>query len=304
MGSGIAVKAAIAKYGIDSFIKELLTYASSYDELNKIEVDLITKERNAGKAEYNLHIGSPVPKDARACKNMSAEEKEAVYKALAEKTKERNRLKYESIISLHKESILSLYDEYKNYDKVAKNLEISRHYVSRFLKENGVTLNYQNIEGRTLDQASRKRISDGLKKSSVKFQLTCNICGSAFESKTIRRKRCENCFHIIPKYNTSSKTEKTAKRGRTPVPVIIKICTICEKEFERKPSKASKFCSKECAVKNNRKVLPSIEVISKLYWEDSLSANQIGTMYEVSGQTIRKYMKRNGINRREERRSP
>lgn len=304
MGSGVAVKAAIAKYGIDSFIKEFLTYASSYDELNKLEVDLITKERKTGKAEYNLHIGSPVPKDARACKNMSAEEKEAMYKNLAEKTKERNRLKYEGVINIHKESILSLYGEYKNYDKVAKQLQISRHYVSRFLKENGVTLNYQNIEGRTLDQEFRKRISDGLKKSSARFQLTCNICGSAFESKTIRRKRCEECFHIIPKYKTSSKREKISKRGRTPVAFLVKICTICEKEFERKPSKVSKFCSKDCAVQNNRKELPSIEVIRKLYWEDNLSANQIGAMYEVSGQTIRRYMERNDINRRAERRSP
>lgn len=105
MGSGVAVKAAIAKYGIDSFVKEFLSYADSYDELNKKEIDLITKERKTGKAEYNLHIGSPVPQNSGGFKNLTPEEKEEIYKKLAAKNKARYRSMYEEIIYPYKESI-------------------------------------------------------------------------------------------------------------------------------------------------------------------------------------------------------
>lgn len=281
MGSGVAVKAAIAKYGVDSFTKELVAYASAYDELNKIEVKLILEERAAGKAECNLHIGSPVPYDpTQPFKNLTPEEKKAVFASIAEQTRERARLRYEEAVRGKEETMLSLYAEYKSCKKVADHLGTSRKYVNRFLKESGITLNYQAVKGRVLDNELKKRISEGIKNSSVMFELECHECQSMFESKIVLRKNCFEC---------------------SPVQVVsVIVCIQCNQKFETTRAEA-KFCSKSCSTDANRKPLPPIETVKALYWDEKLSANEIGRRFGLSGQTIRNYMKRNDVDRREER---
>lgn len=279
MGSGVAIKASIVKYGIDNFTKELLAYAASYDELNKIEVDLIRKERHDGKAQYNLHIGSPVPQNSGGFKNLTPEELEVRYADLAQKNRERHRHKYEETIETLMEDIISLYNKYGNCKTVADELAISIKYVNRYLKESGIRLNHQNIKGRILDEEAKKRISDGLRNSPVRFQLICNTCGILFGSRSLNRTFCEECT-----------TEK-----------IITKCKECHKEFEHDIIREPKFCSSECSCEARKKELPPIEVIESLYWEENLSANKIGQRFSVSGQTIRNYMKKNNVDRRAER---
>lgn len=290
MGSGVAVKAAIAKHGPDAFVKELLAYAFSYEELNKIEVKLILQERNSGKAQYNLHLGSPVPQNSGGFKNLTPEESKAVYADLGGKTKIRHRRKYEETVNPLREDITSLYVQYRNCKRVADQLKISTHYVNRFLKESGIELNHQNVEGRVLNDEIKKRISNGLNKSSVTFQAICSNCDSPFESKSSKRKYCEDCF---PK--------NYYRKRDSPVEKIILHCQQCNTEFEQATSNKAKFCSHRCSTEANRKLLPPIEMIEKLYWEEKMSANQIGSRYSVSGQTIRNYMRKHGVMRREER---
>lgn len=56
MGSGIMLPDAFNKYGKNNFIKIFIVYASSIEELNNLEVDYIKKQKNLGKAEYNIAI--------------------------------------------------------------------------------------------------------------------------------------------------------------------------------------------------------------------------------------------------------
>lgn len=42
----------------------------------------------------------------------------------------------------------------------------------------------------------------------------------------------------------------------------------------------------------------NVEEIEKLYWEDKMSCNEIGKIYDMSGQTILMYMRENNIPRR------
>lgn len=56
-GSGKAIKAAIAKYGIDSFTKEIIKECSSKEEAYSLEKELVTPVLIESKMCYNLNVG-------------------------------------------------------------------------------------------------------------------------------------------------------------------------------------------------------------------------------------------------------
>ena len=57
MGSGILLKSAKKKYGIENFEKYLLQTCYSREELDKAEIFWIAEYRSRGKAEYNIADG-------------------------------------------------------------------------------------------------------------------------------------------------------------------------------------------------------------------------------------------------------
>ena len=57
MGSGILLKSAKKKYGIENFEKYLLQICYSREELDKAEIFWIAEYRSRGKAEYNIADG-------------------------------------------------------------------------------------------------------------------------------------------------------------------------------------------------------------------------------------------------------
>lgn len=58
MGSGLLIKAAHKKYGIENFTKTIITIGVSKKEADVLEVFYINKERNEGKAQYNIADGA------------------------------------------------------------------------------------------------------------------------------------------------------------------------------------------------------------------------------------------------------
>lgn len=54
MGSGRLIVQAVHKYGKNNFLKEILAYADSAEELNMLEKQFIEKELLNDKAEYNI----------------------------------------------------------------------------------------------------------------------------------------------------------------------------------------------------------------------------------------------------------
>lgn len=300
MGSGVAIKASIVKYGVEVFAKELIAYADTPDNLNTLENKLILQERAAGKAEYNLHIGSPVPHRSGTYDHLTLEERTAVYEVIAAQNKDHNRRKYQKRIEPYREVIIPLYNQYKSCKKVADHLDLSVKHVNRFIKEHGISLNYQTIEGRILDEDQKKRISDGVKHSTIRFQFICQFCQSPFESKSNKAKRCSDCF-LPPATTTRNYVGQSQNETSHPV-MITSTCTQCDNSFEYiHTGRVRKFCSKSCSTDANRKPLPPIEVIERLYWDEKLSANEIGRRFGLSGQTIRNYMRSNDVARREER---
>lgn len=57
MGSGVLLKPAYKKYGIENFEKFLICFCNSAEELNEKEEFWIAEYKNRGKAEYNLTKG-------------------------------------------------------------------------------------------------------------------------------------------------------------------------------------------------------------------------------------------------------
>lgn len=72
-GSGKLIKAAIKKYGKDTFSKEILHFCDSLDEMNEIEASIVTEEFVHRVDTYNMHKGgkggwehiNSVPKEER-----------------------------------------------------------------------------------------------------------------------------------------------------------------------------------------------------------------------------------------------
>lgn len=259
MGSGKLIRAAIEKHGIENFNKELLAYAETPESLNVAEIDLMIRERSMGKSEYNLHIGSPVPADNNSFAHMTEEQKRECYEIIAKKNKANNRRKFEAVMELHGDSVISLYAELGSCQKVAKSLEISPKHVNIFLQEANIELNHQSIAGRLLDDGVKRKISESLR--------------------------------------------KRASEGSSPTKYFEFKCEFCEIEFGDRHSNR-KFCSKSCSIAASTKLLPDPETVKILYWDENLSANAIGKIYSVSGQTIRNMMRLNGIEIRAERHRP
>lgn len=59
MGSGRLINSAVAKYGRNNFLKEILEYADTQDELSAMELVYIEQEIALGHSEYNIdHSGA------------------------------------------------------------------------------------------------------------------------------------------------------------------------------------------------------------------------------------------------------
>lgn len=57
MGSGVALKKAIKKYGKENFTKEVLYYVSDKDALTKKEIEVVNEDVVRDRKSYNLKTG-------------------------------------------------------------------------------------------------------------------------------------------------------------------------------------------------------------------------------------------------------
>lgn len=57
MGSSTILKAAIKKYGLENFTKEIICECSSFEEMNAMEAEIVNSEFVAREDTYNLSVG-------------------------------------------------------------------------------------------------------------------------------------------------------------------------------------------------------------------------------------------------------
>lgn len=57
LGSGVALKRAVKKYGKENFTREILSYHKSFDELLEVESELVNEEWVTNRNNYNMKTG-------------------------------------------------------------------------------------------------------------------------------------------------------------------------------------------------------------------------------------------------------
>lgn len=309
MGSGKMVIAAISKHGKHNFVKSFLGYAWSVDELNSIEVSYMKSERAAGKAEYNLHIGSPAPRDSAWL--MSDEDKTEVYNRIAEKTRQRTEKRYKEDIVPRVDEIVNTYKSLNSYEKTAKLLGLPKSLVRRALIENGIVLVLRTKKGYTQSTEHRQAISNSLKDRNINpwnyigdgKRAICLSCGCDFVAKSFHQKNCSTKCRELAKRKRIRKdqeripvsTDKTPKRKSQEIKRITPVSKNkpCEKCGEM-DSATTRFCSVDCANKSRILGLDK-EQLRSLYLDQGITPNTIGKMLGVSGQTVRNYLKKYGM---------
>jgi len=84
LGSGTHIKRAISKYGRNNFFRKIVAIASSIDELNKLEINLIKKHNAVKNPNYYNHI------EGGGSYSENKYSKETIVKMKKPKTKEHN----------------------------------------------------------------------------------------------------------------------------------------------------------------------------------------------------------------------
>lgn len=297
-GSGKLIKKAISKNGKQNFTKELLCIASNHDELCDKEIELIFAEKANGHSEYNLLLNRwDVPTNRP--KNRDPDEVRAEQIATFKKTA---YTKYLEKIDGKEELIINTYLLLKNIRKTAKELNIGVTVITKFLRENDIVLNYQNVYGIILSEDKKQEINNGVINISYMYKKQCLLesCNRIFTTTHKIANYCSN--KCKDELITIKKT--TIKKSNQKRIIYFSYCSYNEcNNYYSSTRKNDNYCSNDCKLTaakirkpGNSIILPDDpEIIRKLYWDDDLSATNIAEQYNCNEQTIRNYMKRNNI---------
>lgn len=198
LGSGKLIKAAISKYGADSFTKSFISYAFSEDELQQQEWNEIQRLKAQGSAEYNLFTGKGAGGDTfsrlktqtldevRAKQSKGIRESEKHKNSLAKRkqvTKQRHLSEYE----LHRNEIIRRYEqERENIADLSNFYHIPYTFIREFLIADGVTIRKsQSMHGHAVSQSQRDKVSKSLKGKALNRSKTIKICQNEKCSKEV-----------------------------------------------------------------------------------------------------------------------
>lgn len=154
MGSGVAIKLAISKYGKNNFTKSLLQYAYSQNDLNNLEIEYINSYGfNDKDKSYNLTNNlsggdtfSKIPSDRLDLikkKQSIGQKTSSKVKSFRIKEKEDRRI----LRNKYRDVVIEEYSVSLNMKKVSEAVGISVKLVSEILKENEIQVNHQNVSG-------------------------------------------------------------------------------------------------------------------------------------------------------------
>jgi hypothetical protein len=183
MGSGVALNAAIRKYGKANFNREILEYASSSEELNMLESKYITEDFLNSSNSYNC---APGGQGGNTIKHWSISAKQQVYKKISNalrgrKTGPRN---YPSPLSgrpLSEEHKIKISRGLKGKSKPTRSTEHAKN-ISNSLK------------GRHLSNTAKSAISATMKTNHANSKAhTCPHCGKIGKSGSMKRWHFDNC---------------------------------------------------------------------------------------------------------------
>lgn len=221
-GSGKLIQQAIAKYGKENFLKELISYADSQEELLELENSAINEFKLEGACEYNLVIYTPSPDNHV---NASPEKKKLWYNNLSKslretfsadtyisyKTKDFEK-RYQEFLIKHKvEDILSFYKEHKHILNTAKEFSTSYGIINKILEENNIEkINRTNV-GYSRSKQERLNISNKARErlglDLINDFKECSVCSKMLEPNN----KSFLCLEHYKKQNSSIPDDKKSE---------------------------------------------------------------------------------------------
>lgn len=176
MGSGILIKAAIKKYGIDNFIKDIIVAGIEDKEtISKLEIKYIAYERsNNGNGCYNLaaggegcgelnkgkhHLEETKQKMSEAHKNKPHSEEWNRKVAKANKGKHRSEETRKKLSESHKNHLVS--EETRK--KMSKRMRGNQYNKRKLHSEEHKKRISEKMKGHNVSEETRKKLSNSLK---------------------------------------------------------------------------------------------------------------------------------------------
>lgn len=153
MGSGIAIKKAIKKYGLENFRKEILFYFETFEEMNQKEAEIVNEEYVSRNDTYNLKTGgsSGIPgKETRKKMSSSGKQRSPV--------SEETRKKMSEVhlgVKKSKEVVAKITNAHRNRSEETRKKISEAH--------SGKILSNEHIEKMSIARRERQRASWGNK---------------------------------------------------------------------------------------------------------------------------------------------
>lgn len=145
IGSGVVIQQAIKKYGEENFVKRLVTYCYSENDLIVTEEDEINKAWKNRRGQYNLSANGFSGGDTIT--DLPAKTREEIRKRQSEGIKNSHKVKLyrkrekEERIQLrkrHEKEVLTTFKELKSVKDTHKELGLSRRLVREILDDNSI----------------------------------------------------------------------------------------------------------------------------------------------------------------------
>lgn len=172
-GSGIKIKKAMKKYGVENFKTEILVWCESKEELNKQEIKLIKEYREKGEAQYNLSDGG------EGSLGIILKGKDNPFYGNTHSEEVKNKLSYYA------------------KKRTGKN---NPFYGKKMTKEH---LEKTRRTGSKQSKETRDKISKSLSKKSE-----CDICNAQFDSIKEMKQHRQKSHHDIIKNRMSERASK------------------------------------------------------------------------------------------------
>lgn len=177
LGSGVALNHAIKKYGANSFVREILTYASCYDSLNRLECEYVTEDLCNNPQSYNIALGGQggciVLKEGHPLYNATRKKITDSLLNIWDQTSER-------VKQLHKEKRVGMHGKKHSEETKVK------------MSATGKTVPKPWLNGRTLSENTKIKMNEGKQKSEAYLEAQ----RIKIKRMQANKKTCEHCGAI------------------------------------------------------------------------------------------------------------
>ena len=196
-GSGILIKQAINKEGINNFSREILEWCNSLQHLNKREIYWISK-----LDARNPEIGYNICEGGKGVSGLCGELNPNFGRKASQETRIKlslshmglqsgpNNGRYGKHCSEHQKQLLREANLGKP-QSIETRLKRSNSLKGHITTDETRLKIKQALTGRTVSDTTKQHIREAMKK--VRYNLVCRICGNTFESKVPSRKYCDSC---------------------------------------------------------------------------------------------------------------